>query len=125
MRDLQAVETLDEFLDRIRGLGEEDWARVTSYEPGEWDEAWEVAAALGGTEAALIAMRLAAQAGAGLRARALAGGAAAALAVLDRLPQEQLEPLLAPFGLSSLRSLVEARSHQQARWWQRCPLVHA
>jgi hypothetical protein len=125
MLNLNGIETVDEFLDRIRGLREEDWDRVSRYQPREWDEAWEMAAALGGTEAALIAMRLAAQAGARLRARALAGGAAAGLSVLDRLPAEQLETLLAPFGLLPVRSSFEARSRERARWWQRCPLVHA
>src|SRR5919204_2489084 len=91
MLNLNGIETVDEFLDRIRGLRQEDWARVSSSQPREWDEAWEMAAALGGTEAALIAMRLAAQAGAGLRARAPAGGGAARPSGLHPPPPEKLE----------------------------------
>jgi hypothetical protein len=94
-----ATETAVEFLATVeREAGGGELAGLGPGFPPGWDEVWEAALEAGAAAASAAAVEAASRLGAGLRTRALAGVAAGALAVRDRLTDEQLSLLCAPLA---------------------------
>src|SRR5438309_434568 len=88
-----------DFERRLSSLGAAEWAQLDRWQPdARWDSAWEQVLGAGGGSMATPAMDRARAHGAPVRAGALAGAAAAALALEHRLEPAHVEALYRPFA---------------------------
>ena|SRR2546423_14919990 len=88
-----------EFEARLSSLSPEQWDELNGWRPSAgWELAWEAVLAAGGEDVALRVMQRAQYRGAPLRARALAGAAAAALSLEPSLAPAQVDELYQPFA---------------------------
>jgi hypothetical protein len=88
-----------EFETRLTSLSAEQWEELNRWRPGAtWESAWEAVLAAGGEELAVPVMQRAQYSGAPLRARALAGAAAAALSLESSLAPVAVDELYQPFA---------------------------